>query len=642
MRRHFFASRVLAASSTAALHYRRLHVSDQSTSIPQPPKPVSTKRVVKTVLTHLFPKGHRGLQARVVASVVCVLAAKVLRITIPFWFKAVIDALAPGSAAQAALTVGPYSLGVFSMVAAYGICRLSYVITDEAKTALFAPVGAHASTVIATDIFRKLHALDLPFHLNRQTGVLSKDMDRGSRAFWSLSYALLFMVVPTAFEMTLVCGVLQSQAGGIFVCIASFAVVAYVGWTYIVTQWRAKHRDRYNASESELGGIVVDSLLNYETVKYFVAEEYEESRIRKAATAMNKHLIRLDQSMALLNFGQQAIFVAAASASLYFSTASVLAGTMTVGDLVLVDALLLQLYMPLSFLGMLYREVQQSTQNMQAMLRLADQECSVTESVDAVPYVHKCGAIEFKNVSFHYKETRTVLRNVSLTIPGGSCVAFVGPSGSGKSTIFRLLYRFFDPTSGEILVDGQPLPRLKIDDYRRHVGVIPQDTVLFNESVAYNIRYGKRDATDDEIEHSARAANIHDTILSLSDGYKTVVGERGLKLSGGEKQRVAIARVLLQDLPILLADEATSALDTKTESSIMATLRRVNEGKHRTIVLIAHRLSTVQDADQIFVLGKDGSLVEHGTHNELCNAGGMYHTLWQQQQQQQHHTPPPK
>ncbi len=587
------------------------------------------------VLWHLFPKGQPKLQAMVVGSVGCVIASKVLRITVPFWFKTIIDTLAPGTAAQVALTVGPLQLGVFGLVMGYGICRMSAVLTDEAKTYLFAPVGGYASTMIATSMFRKIHSLDLNFHLNRQTGVLSKELDRGSRAFWSLSYALLFMVVPTAFEMTLVCGVLQSQAGGVFVGIAVVAVGSYVAWTYVVTQYRAKFRESYNNAESRLGGMVVDSLLNYETVKYFVAEKYEEDRIHSAATTMNKHLVSLDQSVAVLNFGQQAIFALAAVTSIYLSTANVLAGTMSVGDLVLIDALLLQLYMPLSFLGMLYREVQQSTQNMQAMLRLADQECSVKDSVDAAPYTHQQGTIEFKNVSFHYKQNRSVLKNISLKIPGGSCVAFVGPSGSGKSTIFRLLYRFFDPTSGEILVDGQPLSRLQIDDYRRHVGVIPQDTVLFNESVAYNIRYGRRDATQEELEQCAKAANIHETIISLSDGYETVVGERGLKLSGGEKQRVAIARVLLQDLPLLLADEATSALDTKTESFVMTTLRRATRGKARTMVLIAHRLSTVRDADQIFVLGKDGSLVEHGTHDELCAAGGMYSALWRQQQEQQ-------
>lgn len=600
------------------------------------PKPIPASRVIKKVFWHLFPKGQPRLQAMVVGSVACVIASKVLRITVPFWFKNVIDALAPGStAAQAAVTVGPFQLGVFGFVAAYGICRITSVLTDEAKTYLFAPVGGYASTMIVTDMFKKLHSLDLNFHLNRQTGVLSKELDRGSRAFWSLSYALLFMVVPTAFEMTLVCGVLQNQAGAVFVGIALVAVVAYVAWTYVITQYRAKFRESYNTAEGKLGGIVVDSLLNYETVKYFVAEKYEEDRIRGAATTMNNHLVRLDQSVALLNFGQQAIFAVAAVGSFYLSTINVLAGTMTVGDLVLIDALLLQLYMPLSFLGMLYREVQQSTQNMQSMLRLADQECAVKDSPDAVPFVHVKGTIEFRNVCFHYNASRPVLNNVSLTIPGGQCVAFVGPSGSGKSTIFRLLYRFFDPTSGEILVDGQALTRLQIADYRGHVGVIPQDTVLFNETVAYNLRYGKQDATDAQLEQCAKDANIHETIVSLSEGYRTVVGERGLKLSGGEKQRVAIARVLLQDLPLLLADEATSALDTKTEGSIMTTLRKVNKGKSRTIVLIAHRLSTVRDADQIFVLGKDGSLVESGTHDQLCSAGGMYAALWQQQQQQE-------
>ncbi|CAD2216034.1 mitochondrial ABC transporter ATM [Angomonas deanei] len=578
------------------------------------------------------------MKVLVVSSVACVLIAKTLKVCVPFWFKTIVDLLAPATTTAAAVaTVGPFAVGTFGCVVAYGICRMTASVTEELKTILFAPVGGNASTTLAMEMFDKLHKLDLRFHLNRETGVLSKDLDRGSRAFWQLAYALLFMVVPTCFEMTLVCTALNAQAGPQFIGIALVAVFSYVGWTLAVTNWRAKFRARYNALDSRVGGLIVDSLLNYETVKYFGSDKYESARIGSETVKMNRELIKLDQTVAVLNFGQQFIFVAAGVLSLYLCTTSVLAGAMTVGDLVLVDALLMQLYLPLSYLGMIYREIQTSTQNMQAMILLLDQKSTVTESEDATPFQYKNGTIELRSVGFEYKKDdgRRVLHNLSLTIPGGSTVAFVGPSGSGKSTIFRLLFRFFDPTSGEILIDGQPLHKVQLDSVRECIGVIPQDTVLFNESVRYNIRYGRMDATDEEVEEAARRASLHQTVMNMSDGYDTSVGERGLKLSGGEKQRVAIARVLLEEAPILLADEATSALDSTTELNVMSTLRTATRHSRsdapRTIILIAHRLSTVREADIIFVLDGKGGLAEQGTHHDLLAKGGLYATLWHQQ-----------
>lgn len=649
---------LLSSNSTAV--QRRFHGHSHDT-VPaandgEPKKaPIPVSVVLKTVATHLWPKDRWDLRACVVGSVLCVMSAKVLKVAVPFWFKTIIDALAPGcaTASAAATVVGPFTLGIFALVTAYGITRMTAVLVDEAKTAVFAPVGGAAATTIAVQLFNKLHALDLRFHLNRQTGVLSKDLDRGSRAFWSLAFALVFTVFPTIFEMGLVAAVLQKQAGFVLVATASSSVLLYVAWTYVVTNWRAKYRDRYNAADSKVGGMIVDSLLNFETVKYFTNEAYEAKRISGATADMNGQLVKLDQTMAVLNFGQQAIFVTAAAVSLFLCTQGVLAGAMTVGDLVLVDALLIQLYVPLSFLGMIYREVQSSTQNMQAMLGILHEKEAIRDDEDAKAFAYVDGTIELKNVSFHYKPNRRVLDDVSLTIPGGKTVAFVGPSGSGKSTIFRLLYRFFDPVEGSILVDGQDIRRLQIDSFRREVGVVPQDTVLFNDTLSYNIGYGRAgEATEEQIREAARKANVHESIMTFPDGYDTVVGERGLKLSGGEKQRVAIARVILKDAPILFADEATSALDTQTERKVMATLKSaaaaapvVSEDgnaevdttvaaaatRRRTLVIIAHRLTTIKDADIIFVLNRQGQLAEQGTHDELIAFGGIYRTLWDEQ-----------
>ncbi|KAG8346580.1 putative ABC transporter [Trypanosoma vivax] len=593
---------------------------------------VPVYRVLMHVIRHLWPVAQPRYRALVVASVLCVITAKVLKVAVPFWFKMVIDTLTHNSPATAAVaTVGPLQLGVFGLVAAYGVTRLSSSFTEEMKSALFAPVGCHASVTISVELFAKLHSLDLQYHLGRETGVLSKDLDRGSRAFWSLAHALLFMIVPTAFEVVLVCIVMQKYAGVAFIATALSAVVSYIGWTYVVSNWRAEYRARFNKSDSRVGGLTIDSLLNYETVKYFSQEKHEEERLYRETSKMNHELKLLDQSMSLLNFGQHAIFVLAGLVSLYLSTCGVLSGTMTVGDMIFVDALLMQLYTPLSFLGMIYREVQTSTQNMQAMIELLDIQSTVKDIPGAKPLQLGEGAIEFRHVCFSFSQGgRQVLKDISLTIPGGSTVAFVGLSGSGKSTILRLLYRFYDPTSGEILIDGQPIRKLQMRSFRQVIGVIPQDTVLFNETLRYNISYGRLDATEEEVKEAARMAGIHDSIMKMTDKYNTLVGERGLRLSGGEKQRVAIARVFLSDPDILLADEATSALDNATEMHVMQRLRERN-GRRRTLVLIAHRLTTVMHADIIFVLDGKGCLSESGTHDELLKKSSLYSELWSKQ-----------
>ncbi|CCW68398.1 unnamed protein product [Phytomonas sp. Hart1] len=596
---------------------------------------VPVKRVVFKVLALLWPKGNPRTKLLVVMSMMCVLVAKVLKVAVPFWFKSVIDILTPNASAATALpTIGILPMGVFGCVAAYGICRAMNSVTEELKTVFFAPVGGKASTQLAIEMFDNLLKLDLSFHLNRETGVLSKDLDRGSRAFWSLAYALLFLVVPTAFEMVLVCAALNSHAGTQFIGLALTAVFSYILWTYIVSNWRTQFRRRYNELESRVGGITVDALLNYEAIKCFRTEEYESARIRSNTEKMNTELIKLDQSLAFLNFGQQLIFVVAGVLSFYLATCGAIAGNMTVGDLVLTDALLMQLYMPLSILGMIYREIQTSTQNMQSMIGLLDQSPSVLDAIDAKPYMYINGTIELRNLTFKHKadSEEALIRNLSLKIPGGKIVAFVGPSGSGKSTIIRLIFRFFDPTDGEILFDGQPLRNLQLASVRSRVGIVPQDPILFNISIRDNISYSQINATDSDIIEVAKKVGLHETIQKMSKGYSSSVGERGLKLSGGEKQRVAIARALLMDPPILLADEATSALDSKSETKIMEIIKLASkQSTPRTIILIAHRLTTVKDADIIFVLDGKGGLAEQGAHSELLQAGGLYADLWYQQ-----------
>jgi ABC-type transport system involved in Fe-S cluster assembly fused permease/ATPase subunit len=644
------------SSTTAARRYFSASVRTASKGEPEEPKS-TVMEAFRFMLPHLWPKNRPDHKMRVLMSLSFVFGAKVLFVAVPFYFKGIIDELVGPKAAVAATATDAasdvagevvastgvlavqqwidmahvaFGPSVFALVVAYGIVRTLASFTSEMRTAVFSKVGADAFTNINESIFMKLHGLELNYHVSRKTGGVTKILDRGSRAFNSMAWCTMFVIAPTGFEMVLVCALLQQQVGIEFVAIALTAVVVYVAFTTKVTNWRTKLRDGYNEHETKTSSIVVDSLLNYETVKYFGNEAFEARRLREANEAMNRYVVKLDQSMSALNFGQQFIFIAAASSSLYLASTGVVAGTMTVGDLVLVDALLLQLYTPMSWLGVVYREMTQSTQNMQAMLGLLNRPTEMKDAPEAKPLEFADGTIEFRDAKFMYND-KALLDGINLTIPGGSLVAFVGPSGTGKTTIFRLLFRFMSLNSGSILVDGQDIANVQMASLRKRIGVIPQDTVMFNDTVAYNIEYGKLGATQEEIEHVARQASMHDAVLRLEKGYETNVGERGLKLSGGEKQRVAIARVLLQDPDIILADEATSALDTRTEAAVIRTLCESSEGKKRTVIMIAHRLATVRNCDTIFVLNTHGHIAERGSHHELLAHRGLYHQLWSQQ-----------
>ena len=588
-------------------------------------------KLVVAVFKQLWPSHSWNIRLRVLLCISFVIVTKVTKVAVPVLFKCVVDNLTAHNSASSALVYGPVTLSLFAVVLAYGIVRLVSVGTFEAKSAVFASVSATAANSIAMQLFTKLHRMDISFHQNKHLGQLSRELDRGSRAFAQVVYVTMFMIVPVSFEVVLVCFMLQKAAGLAFVGTAVGAVGVYIVWTLVLTNRRIEQRDQFNAADNHVQGLIIESLVNWETIKYFGAEELEYGKVREATYNMNCLHATLDRSLSLLSFGQQGVFSIAATFSLYLSVTAVASGTMTVGMLVLVDSLLMQLYFPLHFLGTIYRELTTSVQNMQKTMALLESEERFSSPKDAVPFKFKGGEIAFDGVSYQCPDGTPVFDHLSLRIAGGSYVGIVGPSGSGKSTLFHLLFRFYDPQAGRIFVDGQDISEVQLPSLRKYIGVVPQDTVLFNDTIMYNIRYGKPDATEDEVIRAARRAHIHDAIVEFPDGYQSLVGERGSKLSGGEKQRIAIARVLLKDSPIILADEATSALDTSMEAKVMRTLKEESAGGKRTIVMIAHRLSMVKDADCIFVLSKNGSLAEHGTHEELLSKGGLYCSMWKQQ-----------
>jgi len=472
--------------------------------------------------------------------------------------------------------------------------------------------------------------LDLKFHLSRQTGGLTRAIDRGTKGITFILQAIIFRIVPTALEISLVCGILTYKFGWDFAAITVITMAAYTWFTVRTTSWRTRFRREANAADNKAATIAVDSLINYEAVKNFNNEAYEVGQYDKHLASYEKSSLKIATSLAYLNSGQNVIFSSALTMMMFLAAQGVVNGTMTVGDLVMVNQLVFQLSLPLNFLGTIYREMRQSLLDMEVLFNLQTQDQPRQDKPGAKPLQLSGGSIRFENVNFAYHPDRPIFKNLSFTIPAGKKVAFVGPSGCGKSTIVRLLYRFYDPSSGRIIIDDQDIFDLQLESVRKAIGVVPQDTPLFHSDVLHNVRYGRLDASDEEVKEAARKAHVHDAIMRLPDGYATKVGERGLMISGGEKQRLAVARVLLKDPPILFFDEATSALDAHTESELMKNINSLLQEKARTSIFIAHRLRTVVEADLIIVL-RDGQVVEQGTHDELLRHGGLYHSMWQEQ-----------
>jgi ATP-binding cassette subfamily B protein len=575
-------------------------------------------------LRRLFPYlwQYRG---RVVGALLFMLLAKLANVGVPVLLKQLVDAMTPQPDAARAALVVPLGL-----ILAYGLLRLSTTIFNELRELVFSKATFGAARAIALQTFEHLHALSLRFHLERQTGGMTRDIERGVRAIESLVSFALFNIAATLLEVSLVLAVLGTRFDSAFVWITLSALVAYVAYTVGVTEWRTKFRRQANEFDSAAHTRAVDSLLNYETVKYFNNEAFEAQRYDESLQRLRRAKLKAQTSLSLLNAGQQLIIAAGLVAMLWRATEGVASGRLTLGDLVMVNAFMIQLYIPLNFLGVIYREIKQSLTDLDRLFALIDREREVADAPGAVPLVLSGPpTVRFEHVRFGYDPERVVLFDVDFEIPAGRTVAVVGPSGSGKSTLARLLYRFYDVQGGAIRIDGCDIRQVTQASLRQAIGIVPQDTVLFNDTIAYNIAYGRPGASQAEVEAAARAAHIHDFIVSLPRGYETIVGERGLKLSGGEKQRVAIARTLLKNPPILIFDEATSALDSANERAIQAELAATARGK--TTLVIAHRLSTVVDAHEILVMQR-GRIVERGDHASLLRQGGHYAHMWALQQ----------
>ena len=586
-------------------------------------------QTIKTLLPYLWQ-----WKWRVVFALACLLAAKLTNVAVPMVFKEIIDSFTlPGSKLEQALLLVPLGL-----LATYGALRFSTVLFTELREIFFARVTQRAVRTITLQVFEHLHALSLRFHLDRQTGGLTRDIERGTRSIGSLISYTLYSILPTLVEITLVIGILAARYAWDFTLITTTTLTIYVVFTILVTNWRTLIRREVNELDSAANIRAVDSLINFETVKYFNNERWEHDRYDEQMQKWEAAQIRSQVSLSWLNLGQSLIIAAGVTLMMWRAAVGVANGSMTVGDIVLVNAFLIQLYMPLNHLGVLYREIRQSLTDIERMFGLLSRNREIEDAPDARPLFDAARdgsangpcEIEFADVGFAYESNRQILHGVSFTVGAGRTVAVVGHSGSGKSTLARLLFRFYDTTTGSVTVNGSDLRALKQASLRAAIGIVPQDTVLFNDTIFYNIQYGRPTAPREEVIAAAQAAHIHDFIQALPEGYDTRVGERGLKLSGGEKQRVAIARALLKNPPILIFDEATSALDSKTEKAIQAELEQVAVG--RTTLIIAHRLSTVMNADEILVLDA-GRIVERGKHRALLDRDGMYAQMWALQQQ---------
>jgi ATP-binding cassette, subfamily B, heavy metal transporter len=597
---------------------------------PQPVAPRSDWATLAKLLPYLW-----RYRWRVGLALTFLLAAKVANVSVPLLLKELVDSLAIKPGDPRAVLVVPVALLV-----GYGLLRLSTSLFTELRELVFAKATEGTSRSISLQVFKHLHALSLRFHLERQTGGMTRDIERGTRAVHSLISFSLYSIFPTLVEVAMVLTLLAWKFDAGFAWITVAALVLYISFTIAVTEWRTQFRKQMNELDSTAHSRAIDSLLNYETVKYFNNEAFEAKRYDDNLEKLRKAALKSQTTLSLLNTGQQLIIAAALIAMLWRATQGVVDGRLTLGDLVMVNAFMIQLYIPLNFLGVMYREIKQALTDLDKMFGLLEKNREVDDAAGATALQVSGGVVRFENVGFSYDRSQTaddagkrtsILHDLSFEIPAGKTVAIVGPSGAGKSTLARLLYRFYDVSSGRITIDGQDIRHVTQSSLRQAIGIVPQDTVLFNDTVAYNIAYGRPGATQEEVEAAAKAAHIHSFIAAAPKGYSTMVGERGLKLSGGEKQRVAIARTLLKNPPILIFDEATSALDSANERAIQAELRAVSQGK--TALVIAHRLSTVVDAHEIVVL-EAGRIVERGPHAELLQRDGRYAQMWRLQQAQ--------
>lgn len=587
--------------------------------------PDNGMQIVRRALPYLWPSDAPWVRYRVVIALSVLVFAKLIAVGTPFFYKAAVDALA-GEGDSAAWML---ALGAVSLTVIYGLARLMTVGFQQLRDVVFAKVGQRALRQVAFETFEHMHRLSMRYHITRRTGGLSRIIERGVKGVDFLLRFLLFSIGPLVLELLMVGVVLWLAFDIWYLVVVAVVIWAYTWFTFKVTEWRVKLRKEMNDQDTDANQKAIDSLLNFETVKYFGAEGREAARYDRAMEGYESAALKTSYSLAFLNFGQSFLITGGLVAVMVMAALGVQDGRMSVGDFVMVNAYMIQITMPLNFLGSVYREIRQALVDMGEMFDLLEQPAEIQDKPGAAPIRVSGGAVSFDNVAFGYDPERPILKGISLDVQPGQKVAIVGPSGSGKSTIGRLMFRFYDVTDGAIRIDGQDVRDVTQDSLHAQIGVVPQDTVLFNDTIRYNIAYGRDGASQADIEAAARSAQIHDFITSLPEGYDTAVGERGLKLSGGEKQRVGIARTLLKNPPILLLDEATSALDTETERGIQTALTRAGEG--RTVLTIAHRLSTIADADRIVVL-EDGHIVEDGTHADLLSRGGRYAGLWARQE----------
>jgi ATP-binding cassette subfamily B protein len=586
--------------------------------------------VIRGLLPFVWPQGRPDLRVRVVLAFALLLIAKLVTVAVPIFYKNATDQLAAQIGVSSITSGQGLALGVGALILAYGTGRVVMMILTQIRDVIFAEVGQHAVRELNNRTFAHLHRLSLRFHLERRTGGLSRVIERATRAIELIIRMGILNVVPTILEMMLVCGILFYFFDWRFVLIVLVMVAVYMWYTFAASERRMIIRREMNESDTDANTKAIDSLLNFETVKYFGNEELEAKRFDSAMARYERAAIKTYHSLGLLNSGQSVIFTIAMTVCMLLAAQGVITGSHTIGEFVMINALMIQLYMPLNFMGTVYREIKQGLVDLETMFALLQVTPEIKDQPDAQPLAVSRGDIRFENVGFAYESEREILKDLSFEGPPGKMVAIVGPSGAGKSTISRILFRFYDIQSGSVTIDGQDIRNVTQKSLREQIGVVPQDTVLFNDTIFYNIKYGRPNASEQEVYESAKLAQIDEFIHSLPQGYQTMVGERGLKLSGGEKQRVAIARTILKAPPILILDEATSALDSHTEKEIQDALDRV--ARNRTTLVIAHRLSTIVHADNILVLDK-GRLVEQGTHAELIARGGLYESLWTRQRQ---------